>query len=74
MNNNGKVYLVGAGPGNLAYLTIRGKQLLADAEVLIYDALIDPQLLDLVSPDCLKIDVGKRGGQASTPQERIAAF
>ena len=71
MNNNGKVYLVGAGPGNLAYLTIRGKQLLADAEVLIYDALIDPQLLDLVSPDCLKIDVGKRGGQASTPQDRI---
>ncbi len=71
MNNNGKVYLVGAGPGNIAYLTIRGKQLLADAEVLIYDALIDPQLLDLVSPNCLKIDVGKRGRQVSTPQDRI---
>ena len=71
MNNNGKVYLVGAGPGNLAYLTIRGKQLLVDAEVLIYDALIDPQLLDLVSADCLKIDVGKRGGRVSTPQDRI---
>ncbi len=71
MNHNGKVYLVGAGPGNPAYLTIRGKQLLTAAEILIYDALIDPQLLDLVSPNCLKIDVGKRGGKSSTPQDSI---
>ncbi|MGF1540925.1 MAG: uroporphyrinogen-III C-methyltransferase [Pleurocapsa sp.] len=71
MNNNGKVYLVGAGPGNLAYLTLRGKQLLTEAEILIYDALIAPQLLDLVPPNCLKIDVGKRGGQTSTPQASI---
>ena len=71
MNHHGKVYLVGAGPGNLAYLTIKGKQLLADAEVLIYDALIEPNLLDLVSPKCLKINMGKRGGKVSTSQDRI---
>jgi uroporphyrinogen III methyltransferase / synthase len=71
MNDTGKVYLVGAGPGNPAYLTLRGKQLLEEAEILIYDALISPQLLDLVSSNCLKIDVGKRGGKTSTPQASI---
>ena len=67
----GKVYLVGAGPGNIDYLTLRGQQLLSQAEVLIYDALVEPQLLTLVAPNCLKIDVGKRGGALSTPQEKI---
>lgn len=67
----GKVYLVGAGPSSLAYLTFRGQQLLNCAQVLIYDALVDPQLLTLVSPHCLKIYVGKRGGKPSTPQTQI---
>ncbi len=67
----GKVYLVGAGPGNAAYLTIRGQQLLAQAEVLVYDALVDSQLLQQVTPECHKIDVGKRGGKSSTPQIEI---
>ncbi|MGK7874604.1 MAG: uroporphyrinogen-III C-methyltransferase [Xenococcaceae cyanobacterium] len=67
----GKVYLVGAGVGSVAYLTLRGKQLLSQAEVLVYDALVDPQLLELVPPNCLKLDVGKRGGCPSTPQEKI---
>jgi uroporphyrinogen III methyltransferase/synthase len=67
----GKVYLVGAGPGNLAYLTVKGQQVLANAEVLIYDALVDLQLLQLVSPECLKLNVGKRGGGTSTPQTEI---
>ena len=71
MNNTGKVYLVGAGTGNVNYLTIRGKQLLTNAEVLIYDALVDSQLLNLTPSDCLKLNVGKRGGQASTPQAQI---
>ena len=68
---SGKVYLVGAGPGSLAYLTLRAKQILSQAEVLIYDALIDSQLLNLVTPNCLKLDVGKRGGCPSTPQATI---
>ena len=67
----GKVYLVGAGPGNVAYLTLRGKKLLNKAEVLVHDNLVEPHLLRLVPPTCLKIDVGKRGGLPSTPQEEI---
>ncbi len=69
--NPGKVYLVGAGPGKIPYLTLRGKELLTQAEVLIYDALVDWELLQLVPNNCLKIDVGKRGGFPSTPQARI---
>lgn len=68
---NGKVYLVGAGPGDVDYLTVKAYRLLAKAEVLIYDALVDEQLLELVPDDCLKIYVGKRGGLPSTPQEEI---
>ncbi len=68
---SGKVYIVGAGPGDVAYLTVRAYQLLTAAEVLVYDALVDAQLLQLVPSDCLKLDVGKRGGQPSTPQAEI---
>lgn len=67
----GKVYLVGAGPGNIEYLTIRAQQLLEQAEVLIYDALVDERLLTLVPPNCLKFDMGKRGGRPSAPQSEI---
>ncbi len=67
----GKVYLVGAGPGDVDYLTVKARRLLWVAEVLVYDALVDAQLLQLVKPSCLKLDVGKRGGQPSTPQAEI---
>jgi uroporphyrinogen III methyltransferase/synthase len=70
--NIGKVYLVGAGPGDVAYLTVKAQQLLAEAEVLVYDALVDVQLLQLVPSKCLKFDVGKRGGKPSTPQAEIS--
>jgi uroporphyrinogen III methyltransferase / synthase len=66
-----KVYIVGAGPGDLAYLTVRARQILSQAEVLIYDALVDRQLLELVPERCIRIDVGKRGGQPSMPQLEI---
>lgn len=69
--DRGKVYLVGAGPGDTAYLTVKAQQLLTEAEVLVYDALVDTQLLQLVSSECLKFDVGKRGGKPSTPQSEI---
>jgi siroheme synthase len=69
--DRGKVYLVGAGSGDIAYLTVRAQQLLTEAEVLVYDALVDAQLLQLVSSECLKFDVGKRGGKPSTPQAEI---
>ncbi|MEH2057782.1 MAG: uroporphyrinogen-III C-methyltransferase [Nostoc sp.] len=67
----GKVYLVGAGPGDVAYLTVKAYNLLAAAQVLVYDALVDAQLLQCVPDDCLKLDVGKRGGKPSTTQAEI---
>jgi len=71
MKSNGKVYLVGAGPGNIDYLTVKAYRLLSKAKVLIYDALVDEELLELVPNNCLKIHVGKRGGLPSTPQSEI---
>ncbi len=68
MAHYGKVDILGAGPGDLAFLTVLGRDLLAVAEVIIYDALIDPQLLRLAPSTCLCICVGKRGQQPSTPQ------
>ncbi len=71
VEQQGKVYLVGSGPGSIDYLTVRGLRLLEQAEVVIYDALVDQELLQCVPPDCAAIDVGKRGGQASTSQPEI---
>lgn len=71
LQNQGKVYLVGAGLGNVAYLTVQAQRLLTQAEVLIYDALVDNSILQLISPQCLKINVGKRGGRISPPQSEI---
>ena len=67
----GKVYLVGAGVGSEAYLTVGGKRLLQQAEVLIYDALVDRELLKLVPLSCQQVCVGKRGGRVSTTQPEI---
>ncbi|MDB9510559.1 uroporphyrinogen-III C-methyltransferase [Kamptonema animale CS-326] len=67
----GKVYLVGAGPGDCSLMTVRSHELLAQAEVLIYDALVDVPQLELISADCLKLEVGKRGGKPSVPQQEI---
>jgi len=67
----GKVFLVGSGPGNAAYLTVWAQQLLETADVLVYDALVDRELLHLVPDTCLTLDVGKRGGQPSMPQVEI---
>lgn len=67
----GKVYIVGAGPGDIGYLTLKAYRLLSSAEVLVYDALVDAELLQCVPSDCLKLNVGKRGGQPSTPQAEI---
>jgi uroporphyrinogen III methyltransferase / synthase len=71
MQQPGKVYLVGSGPGSVAHLTVQAYELLKQAEVLVYDALVDAQLLQLVPEDCLKLDVGKRGGQPSMKQAEI---
>ncbi|MEL7334421.1 MAG: uroporphyrinogen-III C-methyltransferase, partial [Cyanobacteria bacterium J06560_2] len=68
---SGKVYLLGAGPGAIDYLTVAGARLLAGADALVYDALVDSALLQQLPPDCEQWHVGKRGGQPSTPQADI---
>jgi len=70
-NQKGKVYLVGAGPGDCNLMTVRSHKLLSQAEVLIYDALIDLPQLELIPATCRKIEVGKRGGKPSTQQQEI---
>ncbi len=70
-NTFGKVYLLGAGPGSIDYLTYRGQQLLSQADALVYDALVSSSLLQQLAADCELWHVGKRGGQASTPQAEI---
>jgi len=67
----GTVYLVGSGPGDAAYLTMRAQYLLAETEVLVYDALVDSALLQLVPETCLLLNVGKRGGKPSMLQADI---
>jgi len=71
MSEQGKVYLVGAGVGELAYLTLKAKDLLSQADIVIYDALVSTDLLSLAPRDSIKILVGKRGGKISTPQVQI---
>jgi len=61
----GKVYLVGAGPGDPKLLTLRGKELLAQAEMIIYDYLANPALLEFSQDSAEKIYAGKKGGTDS---------
>jgi uroporphyrin-III C-methyltransferase len=66
----GKVYLIGAGPGAQDLITLRGARLLAAADVVLHDALVTPEMLELC-PQAIKIAVGKRCGQLSTAQQFI---
>lgn len=67
----GKVYLVGAGPGDPGLLTVKGQALLAMAEVLVYDRLASPALLELAPEGCENIYVGKESGRHTMRQEEI---
>lgn len=72
MKKTGKVYLVGAGPGDPALITVRGKSLLERAEVVVYDYLASKKLLKHVPADAELIYVGKKGGVKHThSQEEI---
>jgi uroporphyrin-III C-methyltransferase len=66
----GKVYLLGAGPGAADLITVRGARILAQADVVLYDALVTEEMLQLC-PQADKISVGKRSGQRSTAQAEI---
>ena len=65
-----KVYLVGAGPGAADLITLRGARLLELAQIVFYDALVDPEMLELC-PNAVKVAVGKRCGKLSTAQKFI---
>lgn len=67
----GAVYLVGAGPGDLGLLTMRGGELLRRAEVVIYDALVNPDLLRLAPQGCELIYAGKRADSHAMPQAKL---
>ena len=70
----GRVYLVGAGPGDADLLTLRAARLLAQAEVVVYDNLVSPDVLDLVAPAAQRIYAGKQRDRHSMPQESINAL
>jgi uroporphyrin-III C-methyltransferase len=68
---SGSVHLVGGGPGDPGLLTIRGLELLRQADVVIHDRLIGPELLDFTSRSALLVDVGKTPGHSAYSQEEI---
>ncbi|MEZ2720024.1 siroheme synthase CysG [Paenalcaligenes hominis] len=65
----GLVSLVGAGPGDAGLLSLKGYQALQAADVVLYDALVGPGVLDLIRRDAQRIAVGKRAHHPSVPQE-----
>lgn len=70
----GKVYLVGAGPGDPGLLTVRGLELIRSAEVIVYDRLVNPELLEEARAAALRIFAGKESGLHSLPQDEINAL
>ena len=71
MSRQGKVWLVGAGPGDVGLFTIKGKDILAKAEVVVYDSLVGDGVLTMVPETAEKINVGKRAGHHTMKQENI---
>ncbi len=68
----GRVTLVGAGPGAVDLITVRGQKALAQADVIVYDDLANAELLNLAPAGAVRIYVGKRGGSHCTPQAEIS--
>ena len=70
--STGTIYLVGSGPGAADLLTVRAVNVLSRAEILFHDALINKEVLDYCSPDCMIVPVGTRGGfRVPNRQNRI---
>lgn len=67
----GRIYLVGAGPGDPELLTLRAARLLSAADVIVHDGLVAPAILSLANPAARRISVAKARSNHSVPQERI---
>jgi uroporphyrin-III C-methyltransferase len=70
----GKVYLVGGGPGDPELLTLKAARILGRADIVLHDALVSREVLQLVAPDAELVDVGKRCGTKLLTQEEINAL
>src|SRR5436190_20965621 len=70
-SNRGKVYLVGAGPGDVGLVTLRAKQCIERADVIVYDHLANPETLGWARDDAEIIYAGKKAGAHALPQEEI---
>jgi len=70
----GKVYLVGAGPGDPGLMTVKAKSLLECADVVVYDALVSEPILNWISPQAERIYAGKRRGRHSLSQSEITGL
>lgn len=71
MSIKAKVTLVGAGPGDPDLISLKGIKAIENADVILYDALVNEELLDYAQTACIKIYVGKRAEQLSTSQDEI---
>ncbi len=69
--NSGKVYLIGAGPGDPGLLTLRGKSVLEKADVVVYDRLVSPAILGMCNPKAKMVDVGKMPTHHKVKQSEI---
>jgi uroporphyrin-III C-methyltransferase len=67
----GKVFLVGAGPGDPELLTVKAQRVLQSADVVLYDSLVGAEVLKVISPFAQRIDIGKRAGRKLLSQDEI---
>ncbi|MEM9039430.1 MAG: uroporphyrinogen-III C-methyltransferase [Actinomycetota bacterium] len=68
-SHDGRVVIVGAGPGGADLITVRGARALESADVVVYDRLVDPELLDLAPSSAIRIPVGKSKGSGTSQEE-----
>jgi uroporphyrin-III C-methyltransferase len=67
----GKVYLTGAGPGDIDLLTLKAHRVITQADVIIYDRLANPEILEMAKDGCKFVYVGKEDGRHTLPQDEI---